>query len=386
MKNILLFLSFFTLPFAVNAGGGCNSLNVVVSPNGQYLYFSSDRHGGNYEIYRSDLDGISNLVRLTNTSINNWAPAISPDGSKIVFQGGDYGASAEIFIMNANGTGLTQLTTNSSYDGSPNFSPDGQTIVFDAWDVDAYPEIFTMDINGNNRTQITNVPGADWQCSPIYNPSGTFIYFSIGYNADNHLARMDLNGSNIVDITPPNAFGYAEFGMRFSPDAQQIVFSTTEWQGYNNGSDIVIADTLGGNWNRITTSVAGEWFHSPYWHPTNNKFYYSYYSNAAPSWQIYEMSTSGSGMVVLSNCSNVGVTENSAKGNLLSFYPNPATDELNLSLPVGAHAEVYDATGRLVLTSSMNKVDVSALESGFYTLCFVDAENVVLQVSKVVKN
>ena len=169
--------------------------------------------------------------------------------------------------MNSDGKGQTQLTSNNVHDGYPNFSPDGQTIVFEAWDTDDYPEIFTMDVAGNNRTQLTNESGAYWQSAPIYNPSGTYIYFLKGYNADNHLARMDLDGSNQVDITSVNAFGISEGNMRFSPDGQKIIFITTEYVGYNNGSDIVIADTTGNNWNKITNSTGGAYYYWPVWHP-----------------------------------------------------------------------------------------------------------------------
>lgn len=385
MKKIILILPVVLVAFFAAAQSTCNNYSPVVSPNGQHLYFSSDRHGGNYEIYRSDLDGVSNLQRLTNTSVNNFYPSISPDGSKVVFQSGDYGAAAEIYIMNANGTGLTRLTNNSGYDGFPNFSPNGQKIVFDAWDEDAYPEIFTMNADGSNRTRLTHVAGAYWQCSPLYNPSGTYIYFSLGYNADNHLARMNLDGSNIIDITPSNSFGYTDFGMRFTPDGSHIIFSTTDWAGYNNGSDIVIADTMGGNWNRITTSSAGVWFYNPYWHPTNNKIYYGYYTPQAPNWQIYTMSSSGTNNTLLTGCLGASAPQLAAGQNLPGFYPNPVAGELNLILPAGTHAQLFDAPGHLVLSTTQSKIDVSALKAGFYTIRFINSQGQLMQTSKLIK-
>ena len=385
MKKFVFTLAVVSGAFWAVAQSTCNNFVPVVSPNGQYLYFPSDRHGTNYEIYRSDLDGVSNLVRLTNSDVNNFNPSISPDGSKLVFQRGDYGAAAEIYIMNTNGTGLVQLTSNSTYDGSPFFSPNGQKIVFDAWDENPYPEIFTMNTDGSNRTQLTHVSGAYWQCSPMYNPSGTFIYFSLGYNADNHLARMNLDGSNIIDITPSNSFGYIEFGMHFSPDATKIIFSTSEWLGYNNGADIVIADTMGGNWTRITNAASGQWFYSPYWHPANNKIYYGYSTSSAPKWQIYSMDTAGTGSMLLSSCLGVGMKEQAGIQHIFSFYPNPAVNELNLTMPVNACAELYNITGDMVMRVHKNKLNVSALKSGLYIIRCVDSEGSLLQTAKFMK-
>ncbi|MCC6684769.1 MAG: PD40 domain-containing protein [Bacteroidia bacterium] len=385
MKKLILTLAVVSGALFANAQNSCNNFVPVVSPDGQYLYFPSDRHGTNYEIYRSDLDGVSNLVRLTTSDVNNFSPSISPDGLKLVFQRGDYGSSAEIYMINTNGTGLTQLTNNSVYDGSPYFSPNGQKIVFDAWDASPYPEIFTMNTDGNNRTQLTQVSGAYWQCSPMYNPSGTFIYFSLGYNADNHLARMNLDGSNIIDITPANSFGYIEFGMHFNPDATKIIFSTSEWLGYNNGADLVIADTLGGNWTRITNAASGEWFYSPYWHPSNNKLYYSHSTSAAPKWQIYSMTAAGTGSMLLSNCIGVGVKEQAGVKSIFSFYPNPTAVELNINMPVNACAELYNATGNLVLCTRASNVNISSLHTGFYIIRCVSNDGSLLQTARFMK-
>lgn len=171
------------------------------------MYFSSNRHGGNYEIYRSAPDGVTDLIRLTFTSVNNYYAKESPDGSKIIWQGGDYGVSAEIMIADVSGINMTSLTNNSVHDGYPNFSPDGQKIIYEGWDGDPYPEIYSMNLDGTNKTQLTQLSGAYWNSAPVYDPTGQYIYFLAGFNADNHIVRMDENGSNLIDITAPNSFG-----------------------------------------------------------------------------------------------------------------------------------------------------------------------------------
>ncbi|GAB4135880.1 MAG: hypothetical protein Fur0041_10230 [Bacteroidia bacterium] len=386
MKKIFtpILLAFALASYAQQGGPACNNIYISIPSGGQYLYFSSDRHspGGNYEIYRTDLDGQSNLVRLTNTSVNNLYASLSPDGSKIVWQQGDYGSSAEIWMMNADGTGQVRLTNNNVHDGYPNFSPDGQTIIFESWDNDPYPEIFTMDLSGNNRTQITNLPGADWQCNPIYNPSGTLIYFSKGYNADNHLVRMNLDGTNWVDITPMNPFGTSDGYMHFSPDGQKIVFLSTERRGYNDGSDIFIADTTGANWDTLTFST-GEWNYAPFWHPTNNKIYFS--SNGGTgSYEIREMSTTGSNMLTLSNCSLVGMEEENK--TIVKIYPNPGSTVLNIESDEPVITEMYDVSGRLVLYSDMRQINVASLDAGLYTVVIRDKSFNVVTKARWIRN
>lgn len=356
------------------AQGGCANLYPVVSPDGASLYFSSDRHGSNYEIYRSDLDGMTGLMQLTDSPGDKFFPMLSPDGSKVVYQNGGYGPSAEVFIMNSDGSDNTQLTNNGIHDGNPSFSPDGGTIVFDAWDGSDYPEVFTMNLDGTGRTQITNQSGAYWQSAPKFSPAGDKIYFLAGFNADNHIVRMDLDGSNWVDITPPNNFGYAEAFITFNPAGDGLLFFSTEYQGYNNGGDLITTDLDGGNWERLTNSTPGEYFYSGWYHPTNGTIFYTYLPAGGGS-EIWRMEDDGSNMVSLNNCFNVGVSE-VLDAAALGLYPNPAADLLTVDLTTfdgAVRVEVLDVQGRVLLTErissrALGTIDVSGLSSGTYLL------------------
>lgn len=385
MKKIF---TFFSLLFFCNlaiAQDVCNSYWSAISPDGNYIYFSSDRDGVKMEIYRVDMDGYSNPLRLTNDdTADKLYPALSYDGSLIVFQYGNYGSSAEVYIMNNDGSNLTRLTDNGVYDGYPNFSPDGTKIVFDAWDNSNYPEIFTMKIDGTERTQLTNYSGAYWQSAPIYNPSGTYIYLSMGFNADNYIARMNLDGTNLVNITQPNNFGYAEWALHFNDDASKIAFYTTEWVGYGNGSDIVIADTTGENWNKLTNSTNGDYYSFPFFHPTNDKIYYSFNPGGTGKWSLYSMGLDGSNPVKISSCASVGIDENFDLSKKL-LYPNPAKGILYIDFEGEFNLEIYDLSARLVLESKTRKTDISQLKQGIYMVSIKDANERVIKSEKLVK-
>ncbi len=77
--------------------------------------------GEGFQIFVMNADG-SGVTRLTHTNGSKVNPGWSPDGSRIVFQrfglfGGD------IHVMNADGTGNTTILRGSwSY---PDWSPDG---------------------------------------------------------------------------------------------------------------------------------------------------------------------------------------------------------------------------------------------------------------------
>jgi Tol biopolymer transport system component len=64
------------------------------------------------------------------TLVPGLDPALSPNGSKIVFVRRS-GSGSGIFVMDADGTDVRQLTKNpSGAEEAPSWSPDGATIVF----------------------------------------------------------------------------------------------------------------------------------------------------------------------------------------------------------------------------------------------------------------
>ncbi len=108
--------------------------------------------GNRDQLLQINADG-SGLTTVFTSS--NSTPIIkpdwSPDGTKIVFE-----QSAKIWLINSNGTNLTELT-NSGFNSHPRFSPDGTKIAFlRRPNRDPFGDIFTMSLDGSNQTQITN--------------------------------------------------------------------------------------------------------------------------------------------------------------------------------------------------------------------------------------
>ena len=82
--------------------------------------------GGNY------WDARINGTTVLNTNAIQ-TPTWSPDGSKIAFANSVSAAKTQIYVINANGTGLTNLSqTPASNDRDPVYSPNGSRIAFGA--------------------------------------------------------------------------------------------------------------------------------------------------------------------------------------------------------------------------------------------------------------
>ena len=105
------------------------------SADGQKAVFT--RRGADAGVYVGNVADVGgNWVFTSLTKVYGAAgvtyrrPVLSPDGRKIVFASEVNDPSGEIYVMNADGTGLRRLTTSPGMDGNPSWSPDGRRIAF----------------------------------------------------------------------------------------------------------------------------------------------------------------------------------------------------------------------------------------------------------------
>lgn len=96
------------------------------SPDGRYIYFTSDRSGGP-QIYRVSANG-GPAERITFDGSYNARPRLSPDGSKLAMvhlEGGNY----RIAVMDLDRKDLLILSAGRQ-DESPSFAPNSDTLIY----------------------------------------------------------------------------------------------------------------------------------------------------------------------------------------------------------------------------------------------------------------
>jgi TolB protein len=171
------------------------------SPDGSTIAFSS-RRDGNWEIYTVRPDG-TELRRLTRDEAFDAAPVWAPDGSgMIAFASDRGGVDSHLYLMAHDGSGVRRLTFGDD-EGSPDWSPDGRRIVYAGFS-SGNADIWTIEADGSGARRLTR--SEIFEYTPRWSPDGRWIAFE-GYLGDApDIFVMRPDGSASRRLTPTGRY------------------------------------------------------------------------------------------------------------------------------------------------------------------------------------
>lgn len=297
------------------------------------LVFSSNRDGGHFRIWTMNADG-TDQTRVTTLPADSTADDQTPDWSGlpttlrvppgpccvpgIAFQSARSGNS-EIYLVKADGSGLTQLTHDAATDEHPGPNFNGQLLSF-ASDRDdpnrqtcgrlgnpnCVFEIEVMKIDGSNIKPLTSGPGS--KGDPAWSPDGTHIAFDstaddpdpLHCGQTGHLACivniyvMRADGSEVVRLTESSqAKPDANEHPHWSPDNKMLAFESNR----DGNVEIYTMSADGSGQTRLTNNQAED--EHPSWSPDGRSIAFD--SNRDGHFQIYVMNRDGSGQTRITN-------------------------------------------------------------------------------------
>ncbi len=213
-----------------------------------------------YEIFATDLEG-NNTRNLTNSPGYDAEATISPKGDRIVFTSTRDG-DLDLYTMKIDGSDVRRLTKTLGYDGGAFFSQDGSKIVFrahhitDPKEADAYKkllaegvvkpsvmEIYVMNADGSGLKKVTNYGAASF--APFFHPSGRWIIFSSnlhdprGRNFDLYMVRVDGSGLTRITYNP----SFDGFPM-FTADGKKLIFASNRANAARGETNVFTADWI----------------------------------------------------------------------------------------------------------------------------------------------
>jgi TolB protein len=283
----------------------------VWSPDGtKVAFYVDDPVGGSYDLYVVNADG-SGLTRLTDGGGDETNPVWSPDGTRLTYVVDNPDGTSEVLIMNADGTGKTKLT-NGEHDFSPAWSPDGDRIAFVRSGADY--DIYSVRPDGTDLTPLTNYSG--FEEMPLWSPDGSMIAFSGSQTGEDELYVANADGSGVAKLTdvPTDGRGCCIGRAAWSPDGTKIAFAV-----YGDGNWGIYAVNADGTAQTRLTSGPGDEV-SPVWAPDGGEI--AFLASPVPSsegdnggtFDVYTMEPEGSSVTRLTQ-------DAQALGGGLSWQP-----------------------------------------------------------------
>ena len=183
-------------------------------------------------------------------------PQWSPDGQQILFTGwrGSRGVQSQIFVINADGSGLRQLHPHNAWNDSAVWSPDGTRITFES-SQEAGHYIYVVNADG---TEVSKTFTGD-SGHPVWSPDGQRIAFEVYEDYWSHIFVMNADGSEVTMVTDDYLWNR---NPSWSPDGSRIAFDGNRDDDYANVAVFVI-NADGSDLQKIISKA-----HTPKWSST----------------------------------------------------------------------------------------------------------------------
>ena len=206
-------------PVATALGGGMSQ-----------IVFASTR-SGIPQLYLVNADG-TDLTQLTIMEQGACQPSWSPDGTQLVFISPCLGRAdffetiyneSSLYIINADGSGLDQLTAAPGSDFEPAWSPDGTRIAFTSVR-GGFRQIYSLDIESREVTLLTNTTSAIESSQPAWSPDGTKIAYMAKRVGAYQVWSMNENGQEGVQLAHSGQELW-DYLPNWSPDGRTVFFN-----------------------------------------------------------------------------------------------------------------------------------------------------------------
>jgi TolB protein len=143
---------------------------------------------GHTQVYVVNADG-SGMRRVSNSAGIDTEPQFSADGQYIYFTS-DRSGGPQIYRMGANGGDAQRVTFGGSYNISPRISSDGKTLAYISRR-DGNFQLFVLDLASGQEQRLSDTTSDE---SPSFAPNGKFLLYATESGRTKSLAVVSVDG------------------------------------------------------------------------------------------------------------------------------------------------------------------------------------------------
>ena len=190
---------------------------------------------------------------VANFKGNNSAPAFSPDGSRLAVALSRDGMT-QIFLINADGTGVERFSRSLAIDTEPCFSADGRYVYFTS-DRGGSPQIYRQAIGSDQADRVTF--SSAYAVSPSIDAKGTTLAYVSRDGGKYRVSVLDLQTGHQLPVSRTEL----DESPSFSPNGRMIIYATERGK-----RGVLATASVDGTVHALLTGPAGD-IREPTWGP-----------------------------------------------------------------------------------------------------------------------
>ena len=232
----------------------CGAILVIVflflllqTPHAKIVFNSRRSDGRTRQLYVMDDNG-RNVHRLTHSEFHDRDPCWFPDGKRILFErdltkGAAIGKDSEFYILAVKRVPEAHQVPNTHpTDTFLVVSPNGKQFAFISFRA-GERDIYVMDLDGTNLRQLTKNKGTGaWSYRIDWSPSGNQIAYEHEGRDGENIWIMKADGTRKEQFSPRKPHNFFLGGPSWSPSGTYIMYPETERKG--NGDWSIVAERL----------------------------------------------------------------------------------------------------------------------------------------------
>jgi TolB protein len=251
--SILLVTGVCAAAAAASTGGG---------PTGKIVFLSASGAGGQAQIWVMNANGTGRHA-VSPATINEGGPALSRDGTRIAFA-----KRGDVYVMSVGGASVRRLTfSGSSEEGSPAWSPDRRWIAYSSYK-SGRSSIWKMRADGGHKTLLAR---GKTLSVPAWSPDGRRVAYA-GVNSQIWL--MNADGSRKHALTRTASGTGVDWAPAWSPDGRRLAYESNVGTGPRDlTNEIWVIGADGSHPVRLTHNALND--NRPVWSPDGNWILFS---------------------------------------------------------------------------------------------------------------